>query len=596
MATEPAEIIDFPPPKRSMRERPEAMVDLPSDNKLLVREALKLIEICRADSGSRCAYYRQLNQIVETGKADGQRSMINLLYRMVDRLSSLLFSPAEIRFSMDFENEYPTEILQRGAIAARLLARSWERTNTDILFAQGVFESLKYGAAILKQWVQQEGPDKMPVYRSSLVMPWQFGVYRPDSATLDAQPAMVETVMLTLPEVWRRIWHMPDARTLFDRIKQHAAPGNSSDVSNSFFHQVLSTSQLQTGVGGPQRPVPGGIVQLSTDPSFGTPDSAGAAPMVMLHELWQWDQDDYVTTQIIEPDILITRYKRTNLLISGDMHTGLHPYTLIQPNQTHGNIWGRSEIADLIEPQNFLSTTAADIRRLFGVQVDKILAFTGDGLTDEAYDQMRAAGYGNLGVGGSVQDLTPKFPPEALPLVDKIIQIMEMIGGFDNLLSGRGETGVRSGVQSNPLMKTAGAPVKDRSLIIERQCAAAADLRLSIMEAKDGRAYWTDAKRPVETEFLLADLPEDRRIVVDGHTTSPVFADEQLGLLTNGLKLGVIDKLSFIEQAPLQNKDIIITRMREKEEKEAAMLAQLQKANPEEYYKLLEKSAGGHKR
>jgi hypothetical protein len=265
---------------------------------------------------------------------------------------------------------------------------------------------------------------------------------------------------------------------------------------------------------------------------------------------------------------------------------------MIQPNLTHGNIYGRSEIADLIEPQNFLSITAQDVRRLFGVQVDKILAFTGDGLSDEAYDQMRAAGFANLGPGGGVQDLTPKFPPEALPLIDMLIKLMEMIGGFDNLLSGRGETGVRSGVQSNPLMKTAGAPIKDRSLIIERQCAVAADLRLSLMEAKDGRAYWTDAKHPVETEFLLSDLPDDRRIVVDGHTTSPVFADEQLGLLTNGLKMGVVDKLSYIEQAPFQNRDIIITRLRAAEEKQQALLEKLQKQNPEEFAKIIEKSAG----
>lgn len=588
-----AEVLEFPGSRRrSTAARPEAFVELPSDNKLLVREALKIIEICRSDAGARAAYYRQLNLVVETGKSDGSRSLINLLYRMVDRLSSLLFSPTEIRFAMDFENEYDDEILQRGAIAARLLARSWERTNTDILFAQGVFESLKYGCAIMKQWPKQEGPDRLPAYHSSLVMPWQFGVYRPSAASLDAQPAMVETVMLTMPEVWRRIWHMPDAKSLFDRIMQHAAPGTSSDVSNSFFHQVLSTSQIQTGIGGPTRPTIGGIVQLNQDPSFTGIGPSDSAPMVMLHELWLWNEQDYTTIQIIEPDILIApRYRRSNLLIAGG-ESGLHPYTLIQANQSHGNIWGRSEIQDLIAPQDLLSTTAADIRRLFGLQVDKFLAFSGDGIADEAYDSMRSAGFMNLGPGGSVNDLTPRFPAEALPLVDKIIQIMEMIGGFDNLLSGRGESGVRSGVQSSPLMKTAGAPVKDRSLIIERQCASAADLLFKVMQAKDGRNYWIDRRKPVETAFLLGDIPDDGRVVVDGHTTSPIFADDHLNLLTNGLKMGVVDPESYIEQAPFQNRDILLTRLRAKEEKQAALLAQLQKSDPDAYAKLLEHSGG----
>ena len=596
MSVKSAELIDFPAAKtKPMTARPEAMVELPADNKKLVDTALDIIGICRNDAGSRASYYRTLNQIVETGKADGSRSIINLLYRMLDRLSSLLFSPAEIKFSMDFENEYTDDILARGGVVSRLMSKSWERSSTDLLFAQGVFESLKYGAAVLKQWPSQQGENRLPFYHSSLVMPWQFGVYRPDSADLDSQPAMTETVMLTLPEVWRRIWHMPDARQLFDRIKQHSASGNQTEIANSFFHQVLSTSPINTS-GIASAPRPGGIVQVSNagnNTGF-VPDSG--APMVMMHELWMWDQSDYVTIQIIEPDILIApRYRRSNLLAAG-MDSCLHPYTLIQCNQAHGNIWGRSELADLIEPQDFLSTTASDIRRLFGVQVDKILAFTGDGLTDEAYDQMRAAGYANLGPGGGVNDLTPKFPPEALAMIDKIIQIMEMIGGFDNLLSGRGETGVRSGVQSSPLMKTAGAPVKDRSLIIERQCAQAAQLRFELMKIKDGRTFWTDKKKPGETSFLLGDIPEDGRIVVDGHTTSPVFADENLGLLTNGVKMGVVDPVSYIEQAPFQQKDVLIARLQAKEEKQAAMLAELRKSDPEEWAKVIEKAAVGHKK
>lgn len=588
-----AEIIDFQARRPDPTARPEAFISLPGDNVRLVRAALDIIDICRSDAGSRAAYCRQANMIVETGKNDGTRSLVNLLYRMLDRLSSHLFSPANIRFSMDFENEYGKEILDRGAIAARQMDRSWANTNSDLLFADGVFEGLKYGGVILKQRVTQHGEFKLPTFHSDLVMPWQFGVYRPDINKLDDQPAMVETIMLTLPELWRRIWMMPDANKLFDRIKQHAAPGNGSDLANNFFHSVLSTSPIQTGASGAQRPVPGGIVQLSTDPNFSGMIPSTPAPMVRMHELWLWGQDDYETIQIIEPDILIApRFRHSNLLMGAGTHSGLHPYSMIQSNRTHGSIWGRSEIMDLMEPQNFLSATADDIKRLFGVQVDKFLAFSGDGMTDELYDQARAAGYANLGPGGAVSDLTPKFPPESLPLVEKIIQLMEMISGFDNMLSGRGETGVRSGAQSNPMMQAAGAPLKDRSLIIERQCAAAAQLRWELMQAKDGRTYWTDSKRPQETSFLLGDIPDDGRMVVDGHSTSAIFASEHQNIIVAGTRMGLVDPESAIEQLPFNNKDTLISRRREKQEREAAILKQLQQSNPEAYAKLLEKQAG----
>ena len=59
---------------RPTREhRPEALVDLPSDNKALVREATKIIEQCRNTAGARAAYYRQHNAMMETGMNSGPK-------------------------------------------------------------------------------------------------------------------------------------------------------------------------------------------------------------------------------------------------------------------------------------------------------------------------------------------------------------------------------------------------------------------------------------------------------------------------------------------------------------------------------------------
>ena len=62
------------------------------------------------------------------------------------------------------------------------------------------------------------------------------------------------------------------------------------------------------------------------------------------------------------------------------------------------------------------------------------------------------------------------------------------------------------------------------------------------------------------------------------------------------MKMGVVDPESYIEQAPFQNRDIILTRLRAKEERQAATLAALQKSDPEAYAKLIERSAGGRRR
>jgi hypothetical protein len=90
----------------------------------------------------------------------------------------------------------------------------------------------------------------------------------------------------------------------------------------------------------------------------------------------------------------------------------------------HG-FWGRSELIDLVEPQGFLAMLCDDMKRLIGLQIDKIIAFKGDNtITDEAYAQFRLSGFMNMGVGGGAEDLTPKFPPELLPAIKFMIEMI----------------------------------------------------------------------------------------------------------------------------------------------------------------------------
>lgn len=576
------------------KDCPETLWQLPDENTKLIDLAKELIETCRASAFDRSAYCRALNIFIESGRADGGKALVNLMRMHIDRLSAHLFSPTELRFNIDYEREYQKPELERAQVSSRLLSREWEQTNTDMTFSLGVTEALKYGAALLKQIPYRSGPDGAVGYRKSLIMPWQFGVYREDQNDLDQQPCMVETTLLTPPEVWRRIWHLPNSKALYQRIKGSMAKGAGTEEFSSFFHQVLSVSQLDTSPFGVNRPRPGGIVQLNQDPSYAIVSPRIEAELVKMHEIWVWDQDDYTTIQLIEPDILIAPLlKRCNLLIPGQ-GSQLHPYRLIQPNQVHGYFWGMPEIVDLMEPQGLLATWADDVKRLFGLQIDKILAFEGDGMpNDERYAQFRTAGYANLGPQGKVQDLTPQFPAQAMEMLNFVMKVIDQIGGFDNLLSGRGEEGVRAGVHASTLLKTASPRLRDRSLLVERQCADAADLRFSLMQAKDGKAYWTDPDKPAESAFLLADLPSDRRVAVDSHSGSPIFADDHMQMVSFGLKTGIVDGKYALETLPFPNKDMALQALKEKEAQHAKMLQELMQRDPEAAAKLM--GGGGGK-
>jgi hypothetical protein len=132
----------------------------------------------------------------------------------------------------------------------------------------------------------------------------------------------------------------------------------------------------------------------------------------------------------------------------------------------------------------------------------------------------------------------------------------------------------------------------DRSLLLERQCASAADLRLSLREAKDGHEYWTDPDRIEDTKFILADLPEDRRVSVDSHSSSPIFKDKHEQLVSFGLKAGIVDGESAIEILDLPMKDILIQRLKDKEAQQKAIMQQLIQKDPEAAEKILTKSHG----
>lgn len=573
------------------------MIHVPANDKAkLISFTQDLIETCRVSQGMRAAYYRLLNSIAETGRYNGTKSLINLLNKHLERASSHLFSPVELKFSIDYDRIYPKPMIDKAAVVAKQVSRDWQRTDTDILFGRGVFDSLKYGCTLLKQIPKVIGPsdNERVVMQSKLVMPWQFGVFNEAENDLDKQPAMVESNMLTLPEIWNRIWYLPDAEKLFQRIQTHAQNGGTVSDPQSFFHQVLSTSQIQTGVNGGGATLPGGIVQLNMDPNYSIMGPQVGAPLVQVHEVWVQDENDYTTILMVEPDVIIAPlYKKSNLLGVPK----LHPYTLIQPNEYTNWIWGRSELVDVIEPQELLSVWADDCKRLFGLQIDKIIGFSGEnGLTDERYGQMRVAGFFNMAPNTQITDLTPKMPPEMIPMLKFVIEIINNLAGFPDIMRGQGEAGVRAGVHASTLLKTASPTLRDRALLVERQCARAANKWLKLKQAKDPSKYWTkaDTLDDVEnTSFLLTDLPDDWVVAIDSHSSSPIFSDENAQLIMVSHQRGIVGPAYVLEALPYPNKAGALADLKEREKAQAEQFQQLAQANPMEAQEALKKRLSG---
>lgn len=558
---------------------------LPQDTKRLTKTALDIVDVCTEGQGNRAAAYRTYGNWVETGRPKGGIAIGNLLYGHVDRLATHLFSPTELRFGMNYENIYEQHWLDKGAVAARLVSMEWANKNIDILFGAAVNEALKYGSYFLKQLAGKAADGSFYYRGAQLVPPWAFGVYDEGINDLDRQEALVETVWLNRHEVWRRIRNLPNAERLFKRILAKGDKGTGAP--RSFMHQVLSTAILDTSLRNATAPQPGGIVNLGNDITSSPMEPVSAVPLYPMHEIYARDDarggEDYTTIQLIEPDILVAPlFKHCNIFVPER-----HPYTLIQPNYSAGYFWGRSEIVDLMLLQSWLTEHLEDVKRLMGIQIDKILAFPGhDGITDKLYGEFRQSGYIGLPPGADVKDLTPGFPAEAIPLIAEIISLMDRVSGFPPIMSGQGESGVRAGVHADTLMKTGSPRLRDRSLLIERQCAGAADDTLAVLQAKDAKLYWTDPAKGEETDFLLSQLPEDRQISVDSHSSSPIYHDDHTNLTAWAIKSKVLGPEDAIEDLPFAHKDQKLMRLKQREAAQQRLMV--------EHPEFFARHGGGH--
>lgn len=574
---------------------------IPRSQRARNKLAEMIVAKCQASRGHRESAYRIYGQWIERGWASddgaGGLALANLLYSHTDRLASHLFSPTELLFAISFEERLKKDWLERGQVAARAVTDEWVADDVDLLFGAGVKVGADYGGCILKQLVgrrpDEGGGSQFEYHGARLVMPQMFGVLNERINDLDKQEAFVETMMLNEWEVWRRIRHLPDADKLMKRIKANSEKQSGVAPPTSFMHQVLSTAVLELSPAAAGQPRPGGWVQTGGGNNYPNAGPQVDLDLYPVEEITVWDDDagDWTTMVWMHPDILISPYGRPiNMCVPGH-----HPYTLIQPNFEPGYFWGRSEIADLMQLQAWMTTHLSYINKIMGQQFDKFIAYSGaDGINSEDYAMQKAQGFVNLGAGGNAVDMTARMPENAIPLIREIISLMERVSGFPPIMSGAGEPGVRAGVHADTLMKTGSPRLRDRSLLIERQCAKAGALTLAILAAKGTTVYWTDANDAM-TDFTLAQMAEmNARVSVDSHSSSPIYHDDHLQLVAFLLKSGALDPISALEMVNIPNRDLVIARAKERQQEQQALLAKLEQTDPEAFAKVIE--GGKHKR
>lgn len=528
--------------------------------------AQNIADRCLVSQKERRDQYSRWRQYYMDGRADGQTAKYNRCFAHIDRLTSYLFSPAEVRFLIEYDHSESDAWQAMADTSARYLNREFHRCGVDLKFSEALEWSSIKGSTFLKmQW----GSDGLDPW---IIQPEFMGVYREDITGIDRQEAIVQVSYLTMDQVKRIVSVKHNAAELMEKIEQMGGMNQAAEeIEEGYLHQIVFGALHPVSVPGGSTGNNSGQVGIPT-PMMPVLAPEVMAGLVKFHEMYVLDddRDDYTTIRWIDPDIVIDgKFIRENLFLKGE-----HPYIQVSTNPTPGYFWGRSELAELAPLQDMLNERIDTLNRLFKLRAAPPVAFSGySGITEQKYQELMTPNgwISEQNPNAKAQPMAPEIPPEMFKSIEEVVGFFDDIGGFESILKGQGESGVRAGSHADTLVRTASPRLRDRTLLIERQCGDVGSLCFKILQAKVASLFTATAKDGPK-EFLLDDLPEDYRVEVDSHSGSPAFQADTRNLVAFLSRIQAIGPEEAIVLLNPPHQDMLARRARERAQAQAQMI------------------------
>ena len=517
--------------------------------------------------------YTRAGQYYYMGSYDQRASIYNKTKPFIDKLAGFLMQPTDVRFDMVYDSTEPDDVLKRAQVCGEKLTADYRQTDSDVLFAEAVVWALVNGCQILKHVPDGIGFRVMPIH------PQNFGVLSETVVGLEEQEAICHVSYPTVSRLrsWLDEGGYPDPDSVIRRIME-TRQGDADELEPTYFHQIV-VGGSPNPIASPEAPAAAGIVNVFPVPTPWRPRRR-VSQTVKFCELSIKDADrggDWTTIQCIYPDIIIEGWRTRRNLSRIPGKTG---YVKVQGQNTPGYFWGRSLIADIQMLQDVLNKRLRDIKIMWDRNVAAPYAMSGfTSLTDESY-------YKLISEGGYVADPNPNAkaqklsepPPEGyLQELQFIFDLFDEASGFTPVMSGQGESGVRSGVHSQTLVRTSSPRLIDQAARIERQLAESGHLSFRLMQACDPTVYQTDTG----VEFTLAQIPGDFQVQVDSHSASPAFQEDNRQVAISLARAGAIDSEDLIRMLHPPGAELLLSRLRQRQK------AQAQQAQEEKQEQLL---------
>jgi len=506
----------------------------------------EIIYKCEVSIGSRKIDYASLRNWYLFGNGpDEAPALYNKIFPHLDQLTSFLYSAETTRFSINLGASIPENEHQKVPVLTKALNDEWLNSNADQVFSTATTWSLVYGTAYVKL-IMNNG------IHPYMVEPGSVGVLREDITYTDRQEALIQKYYITKSELYARLYSHPRREEIVQRVG--SMPHERTEIANGLERIIISQSN-PTIYGNVNLDLAGGNrykAEVSED-------------TVEMTELWIWDDDiaDYRVVTKADPDVIIYDRPGESLFMKGEL-----PFVQLCPNPLYDYYWGGSEVQRLIYLQQLRNRRMTDILDLLSKQVSPPTALIGfTGILDEKNFALNRAG-GLLSTdmpNAKVEKMAPNMPPDLFTEIREIDAMFEEASGIGNVLSGKGEAGVRSAGHASQLARLGSSRTKKRALVIEDSLEKVATLYLKAMQQYDDTRF----KDTQGHTFIAEQFTSNFTVKVDAHSNSPIFMEDNRQMAFNLFKAGVIDKESLIDLVEPPMKEELKSRLKKMEASKA---------------------------
>ena len=504
---------------------------------------LDIINKCMVSKEERRGDYTTLRAYYLFGAGpESPPAYFNKIHPHLDQLTSFLYSAETTRFSIALGASVPSAEHKKTPSLTQALNDEWLNSNADQVFSTALTWALVYNTSFVKL-----------VYKNGIhpymIEPSAIGVLREDTPYTDRQEAIVQTYYITKSELYARLYSHPKRESIVSRLST-GTKVSESDIPEAVNRIVMSQTN----------PTIYGNVNMDLY-GMNRYKARVAEDTVEMTELWVWNDDteDYQVVTMAAPNVIIYDRPGASLFLKGEC-----PFVQICPNPLYDYFWGASEVQQLLLLQELRNTRMTEILDLLSKQVNPPTALTGfTGILDEKNFALNRAG-GLLASdmpNAKADRLAPTMPPDLFEVIHEIDAMFSEVSGISNVLSGRGESGVRSQGHASQLARLGSSRAKKRALIVEDSLEKVATLYLKLMQVYDN-THFRDTE---DVPFIPEQFTKDFVVKVDAHSNSPIFTEDLKTLAFNLHKAGAIDKESLLDLLEPPMKQLLKDKLKRKE-------------------------------